>query len=512
MKTTSAVLPLLLIALLTPGFNAIAQVTLTSDTNGDPLFGTRFIEDGKRIWFSATSFSNGGELWLTNGTPAGTMIAGEAFPGTDGHLPEETIVVDGKAFYFVSGDSNWELWSSDGTQAGTMQLVPDARPSFTDSNPAVNGLAEINGLVVGFDDEYLFALDPASLDTTRILEVTGESLVQTNDFVYAFTTNPSGLWRTDGTVTGTEFLTSTFFETDEQIGLIGNTLIFVADDFSGSGEELFVSNGTIAGSGYLPEIGEGDIDIACNDILPGAGVVYMGIRTSTTSGCIPYQSDGTAAGTVPIIDASGLLIHSIQEAAGYIFYWEDATKLWRTDGTVDGTILLAETQGTSTGVVEFDGIGWFAGFVDGTYALWQTDGTVDGTVEVFRNAIGPVDPFSITVIGNRLYFSAFNTYYIESTSTSIDSEDLPRQAFELDVFPNPFKEDVTVRIHRLPLATDSQLIVSVHDLLGREIQVLEDRNTGQLEHQMDLAGLPSGVYIVRVESGSGSVSRKVVKL
>lgn len=514
MKATSAILLTSFLALLIYASPSAAQVALTSDTHGDPLYGTRFTEDGNRIWFSAISFGYGSELWITDGTAGGTFVAGETIAGTDGEEVEELIVVNNKAFYLINGEEDWELWMSNGTQQGTTRLLEHATPAFADSNPVVNGLAEVNDLVIAFDDEHLLAIDPASGDTSRLRPASGELLVQAADVVYAFMYNPSTfaveVVRTNGSKAGTEVLSNVIFEDEDQIGVIGNNLIYVADDFSGNGEELYVSDGTVAGSGFLPETGEGDIDIACSEMLPGDGVVYMGIRTSTSSNCTPYQSDGTAAGTVPIVDFSGLLVHGVQEVGNYIYFWEAATELWRTDGTVDGTILLANMQGTSSKVTEFDGLGWFAGYVDGNYALWQTDGTVDGTVEVFRNAIGPVDPLSITVIGDRLYFSAFSTYYIERTNTSTEFVDAPGAAFELDVFPNPFKRDVTVRINKLPLT--NQVTISVYDLLGREVRASGTADPSDVEPRLDLSGVPAGVYFVRVESGDRAVTQKVVKL
>ena len=47
---------------------AKAQSTLESADFSNPLFGTRFVEDEGRIWFSAVNFVEGGELWITDGT------------------------------------------------------------------------------------------------------------------------------------------------------------------------------------------------------------------------------------------------------------------------------------------------------------------------------------------------------------------------------------------------------------------------------------------------------------
>ena len=83
-------------------YSGYAQTILDSELHDNPLFGTTFVEDGNRIWFSATTFLEGGELWLTDGTNAGTRIAAQVTPGNDLELPVETVVAGGKAFFMWS--------------------------------------------------------------------------------------------------------------------------------------------------------------------------------------------------------------------------------------------------------------------------------------------------------------------------------------------------------------------------------------------------------------------------
>ncbi len=504
-----------------------AQTILESDTNSDPWFASEFVVEGGTTWFAAISAVEGGEVWVTDGTSAGTTVASTVFPGYSNDIPVELVAVGGKAFFYVDGDQGWELWMSNGTAAGSQLISGNAEPANAEKNPALNGLAAINGRAIAFAGSWMFAIDPASGDTTRLRPAEGLGFVAATDFAYAFTSHPTTfvneLIRTDGTPAGTTVLANIMFENDEQVGIIGDRLIFFADEFMGAGEELFVSDGTAAGSGFLPELIPGNEDPACADIQPGTGVVYLGLRRPGVSGCWPYRTDGTSAGTVAVVDSASTLINAMSEAAGYIFYWSDATELWRTDGTTNGTVKLATLEGTGVPVVAFDGAAWFAGFEAGQYNLWRSDGTPAGTQRVFTNPGLTVDPLSMTVVGTRLYFSALNTYYIEATNTSVD---VPGDfaTLELQAYPNPFVDRVTVhlldRSGELPLAGDGGT-VDVYDILGRAVfsRPLSRRDLAPRGASgaaapiaIELDGAASGVYIVHVTSGNASGTVRVVRL
>ena len=406
---------------------------------------------------------------------------------------------------------------SDGTQAGTQRIAEHAVPSFAENNPILNGIAEINDQALAFVGDWLVRVDPASGDTLHLHPAAmGEGMVKTADFVFAFATNPvtfaNELIRTDGTVAGTSVLSNIAFLDEDEIGLAGNRLIFFANDFSGAGEELYVSDGTPGGTGFLPELLPGDDDPACADIQSGDGVVYLGLRSADYSGCKPYQSDGTAAGTVPIVDQTWLLVHSMQRVGDYIYFWESAVNLWRTDGTSDGTIQLATVDGTSPPVIAFDNAAWFAGFVNGAYTLWRSDGTVEGTMQVFENPAATVDPLSMTVIGDRLYFSAFSTYYFEASDNTAN-EELTVDASPVEpAFPNPFDGQVFVEIPGSSVFGGTSKIF-VFDVLGRQVfqQSFASSDTAR-RVSISLRHLPAGVYFLQTRVGRNASTQQVVRL
>ena len=78
-------------------------------------------------------------------------------------------------------------------------------------------------------------------------------------------------------------------------------------------------------------------------------------------------------------------------------------------------------------------------------------------------------------------------------------------------YPNPFNPTTTIAFD-LPQASDVEL--KVFDLLGREVKSLVNQSVAAGHHavQLDASGLPSGLYVYRINAGSFSESRKLVIL
>jgi hypothetical protein len=77
---------------------------------------------------------------------------------------------------------------------------------------------------------------------------------------------------------------------------------------------------------------------------------------------------------------------------------------------------------------------------------------------------------------------------------------IPQVFALLQNYPNPFNPSTMIKFE-LPKA--SQVNLTVHDLLGRQVAVLANgpRNAGTQEVKFDASGLSSGVYFYRLEAG-----------
>ena len=77
-------------------------------------------------------------------------------------------------------------------------------------------------------------------------------------------------------------------------------------------------------------------------------------------------------------------------------------------------------------------------------------------------------------------------------------------------YPNPFNPATTIR-YSVPIES-GPITLKVYDLLGREVAQLvnEYKIAGDYEVQFNASNLPSGIYMYRFQSGSFSVSKKMM--
>ena len=77
-----------------------------------------------KIYFAAADGTHGSELWVTDGTTAGTQMVKDILPGSDGSLPSRGVVYNGLLYFTCYPTS--DLWETDGTEAGTtlVKIIP----------------------------------------------------------------------------------------------------------------------------------------------------------------------------------------------------------------------------------------------------------------------------------------------------------------------------------------------------------------------------------------------------
>ena len=82
---------------------------------------SNFTEYNGKVYFSASNgLTNGAELWVTDGTEAGTYMVKDIIPGSNGTFPEKMVVYKNKLYFLLTNtNSVRQLWETDGTEDGT---------------------------------------------------------------------------------------------------------------------------------------------------------------------------------------------------------------------------------------------------------------------------------------------------------------------------------------------------------------------------------------------------------
>jgi len=93
----------------------------------DDSFPLDFTLLNNKLIFRATDSANGRELWITDGTAAGTTLLKDINPGGDS-FPFYFTRFNNRVFFRANDGTNGiELWVTDGTAAGTT-LLRDINP------------------------------------------------------------------------------------------------------------------------------------------------------------------------------------------------------------------------------------------------------------------------------------------------------------------------------------------------------------------------------------------------
>lgn len=132
------------------GTTMVKDINAAGDSNP-----SQFTKVGNRWFFRANDGIHGEELWVTDGTDAGTTMVKDIRPNADSAFPDYLVAFGNNVMFAASnGVNGWELWMSDGTDAGT-RMIKDIYPGATGSN--------IKDLTLFNNQVYFSAKDTTSL-------------------------------------------------------------------------------------------------------------------------------------------------------------------------------------------------------------------------------------------------------------------------------------------------------------------------------------------------------------
>ena len=390
-----------------------------------------YTEFNGKVYFCATDSAHGRELWVTDGTNAGTNIVKDInTQSPNGFIPDGygcpyfggvyTGKLNGELFFNGTDTTHgMALWKTDGTTNGTVLIKDISELGFYDSWQN--------------SSSYFYS------------EPINNKLV----FVSSDTIHGQELWVTDGTSSGTQLLQDIYpGQTGSSIGnfiLFNNKLYFTADD-STHGSELWVTDGTSAGTNMFVDMQThlGLTQFSNNGTFnPYSRALYdFNNELFLVDGAgVLFKTDGTVSGTIILSDSNNNYAPHVKtqqtinnapdifftEMGGKLYFiGEDSTnnkELWTTDGTQTGTYMVKEINPTGSAILgELVSINNELLFMASTvsfpndFQLWKSDGTANGTAQVKKLTTNnnPQGGLYLYKYDNKVYFNARSDAFLRS--------------------------------------------------------------------------------------------------
>jgi ELWxxDGT repeat protein len=355
-----------------------------------------------RYLFAADDAEHGMELWISDGTEAGTSMVADLEPGAPGSFPSSILRV-GDLWYFTLGSPAFQVWRTDGTTEGTARVAELPRPSGVPSGETAGvELAAASGPRLFFT--FYDAAHGRELWTTTGTE---ESTQIVADLTPGSASTPIRSWRmgvfegrlffaveqgshvslirSDGTEAGTSEVFR--FSDDLMPKSLGRTLLLAAP------HDLLHTDGTRAGTALGASINRSRI-LFLDQIAVVGDSAYFPVHSTNGVNHSFWRSDGTAGGTVVVKDFGTTIVPLTPASHGTrAFFWASrivgdglaaVNELWTTNGTEEGTRRLSSLpEGTLAAFVDtrdhlfFEM--WDTVSRPPVYALGASDGTEAGT-------------------------------------------------------------------------------------------------------------------------------------
>ena len=348
-----------------------AGTTLLKDINPGPAGGgiTGSINHlGNELWFTANDGVHGTEIWKTDGTTAGTVMVADIRPGSASVFVSQFVYHGNNVYFSVDdGTHGYELWKYDyGTSVAS--IVKDLNPGIANSGPTALTVFNNQIYFIGFNSTYgteIFKSDGTESGTDVAVDYlpgfpgsNPSNLMKAGDklyFVRNIAFNVNALYSSDGN-TATELMQSNTFQLMTEF--IGK-LAFLSNQRNGGANnfalDLTITDGTVAGTILLRSFGFLEsLSINPYELCPVNNTLFFRAGTTIAEGLELWKTDGTSAGT--------MLVRDMKPGAGAF----------------------------PTNLTNVNGILFFTAdpLVMNFYRICRSDGTFAGTINISQTAYG----------------------------------------------------------------------------------------------------------------------------
>jgi len=442
--------------------------------------------------------------------------------GTSSSSPTNLFVFNNK-IYFQADDQQGtntpggadlgdELWVTDGTEVGTT-FLKDLRTGSDSSGPSF--FFEFNGTMYFSantgDGNVLFSSDGTADGTTATGGLFVFNPLELDGLIYYInTTDDNGLYQFDGTTqtkvanTGAEdvnFLGANFTALNGKIIGYGRT----PSEDPTIGTELYEYDPATDTYSLIKDIDVGTGDSSISNFVTIGTDVYFEADSKV------WKTDGTTDGTIAVENAS-----SINGTNNY-FVWNNALyfegddgsndQLWKYDPATDTVLNVSNITGsTATGGNNHDPSDYA---ILGDYLYYRGENSDDSSGYIFRtngttsenldSTIKDID--EITVLNGKLYFEGDDgttgneLYTLDPATLSIT------KVFKdtLEIYPNPTSDYINISSEYLNTE------FKIYSILGKVVK--QGKITSS---QITVSDLSKGSYILKVTDDKKIVTKKLV--
>ncbi|WP_264529471.1 T9SS type A sorting domain-containing protein [Flavobacterium sp. N502540] len=494
----------------------------------------RYIEYNDNIFFLAGNEDTGREIWKSNGTPEGTSLVKDVYPGKeDGgmDLLKGRSAILNKTLFFIAKDetSNGEIWKTDGTETGTVKVTNFLKGRVWTITAVGNSIY----FLLKIDDTLqVWKTDGTSQGTILVrgdLPAWNKPTFEgkCNDtFVFTFQpfgTNNSRVWRSDGTADGTFPITAEIDGNGSGPGGTSALTQYIESNgklYFVSRYHLFETDGTVGNTKIVSDLWNAQMNL----------VSYSTMTKDSNNLYFMFFSKDSLRMEIWKYDLQNKKASLSYKVYGSKYF--SPSNLLKTDDSLlfcgpnnsGGTSLLSMDLGTQlisdlkelmpvdtaipfifpddysiTSIYEINKNDYF--ITTGPDDLEHRKGWIfNKSLQTTENISALDNVRQAIVYKGSLLYGKENVLYRYSNDLSTISND--KQSF-LSIFPNPSTDFVKLKTNN----EDGIESVQIFDLNGK---LVSDR-TNFTTDKMDVSKLDPGVYILKAKVNRVMVSKKIIK-